>query len=462
MSENNSIRNLGRILVEGELVLESPLIIGTGGGTESDNDILRDGQGRPYIPGTSWAGAVREYLTPLRDKRKYFERFFGTEKGKPSSTYQSALITNDLFRKSGAEDNPTEFRENVHINPVTGTAQEGALFDYEVIRAGETFNFSFEVIVRGAMQEKPDLLNAFDIWAKLIIYYLQSGRIRLGAKTNSGYGKVSLRNPRYRLFDFGKKDDVHAWFSGRYELNPIVLTDQEYDIIENDDVLITGRFQLQDALMIRQNVQDREKVDSRHFLSGKHSLIPGTSLKGVLRQRATKILKTLIPADTAEEKIKDLFGYVSTEKESDAKAVKGRIQVGESIVQGGKRYVQTRIKVDCFTGSVLEHALLQEEPLWDDGNTYFDLEILIRKPRKEDLGLILQVLKDLWTGDLAIGGESSIGRGRFKGKAITIAENHQRYSIQADGDKVSFSNKENFTTIEEAWQKYIGQEVKNV
>ncbi|MFM7367819.1 MAG: hypothetical protein ACKO2Z_08480, partial [Sphaerospermopsis kisseleviana] len=32
-----------------------------------------------------------------------------------------------------------------------------------------------------------------------------------------------------------------------------------------------------------------------------------------------------------------------------------------------------------------------------------------------EIGLLLLLIKDLWTSDLAIGGESSIGRGRLQG-----------------------------------------------
>ncbi len=36
---------------------------------------------------------------------------------------------------------------------------------------------------------------------------------------------------------------------------------------------------------------------------------------------------------------------------------------------------------------------------------------------------MLLVLKDLWTGDLAIGGEKNIGRGVFKGSSVIISFN---------------------------------------
>ncbi|HAE86783.1 TPA: hypothetical protein DCG86_02030, partial [Candidatus Marinimicrobia bacterium] len=52
--KNRKGKVLGRILVKGELSLLSPLIIGTGTGNETDNDLQTDGMGLPFIPGSSW------------------------------------------------------------------------------------------------------------------------------------------------------------------------------------------------------------------------------------------------------------------------------------------------------------------------------------------------------------------------------------------------------------------------
>ena len=42
------------------------------------------------------------------------------------------------------------------------------------------------------------------------------------------------------------------------------------------------------------------------------------------------------------------------------------------------------------------------------------------------------LLKDLWTGDLPVGGTSSIGRGRLQGKDVTI-------TLQKKGEKTTFT-----------------------
>ena len=61
----------GKIIITGMLMLDSPLLIGQGGHTaeasQADIQVLRDGEGRPFIPGTSLAGVLRDFC-----EREYF------------------------------------------------------------------------------------------------------------------------------------------------------------------------------------------------------------------------------------------------------------------------------------------------------------------------------------------------------------------------------------------------------
>ena len=43
------------------------------------------------------------------------------------------------------------------------------------------------------------------------------------------------------------------------------------------------------------------------------------------------------------------------------------------------------------------------------------MQLSLRQPKPHEVGLLLLLLKDLWTGDLPIGGESGVGRGRLAG-----------------------------------------------
>ena len=88
----------GRLLVKGNLILQSPLLIGTGHGVDSDLEILRDGTGRPFIPGTSWAGVLRSLLHNALKTSDFDKSQLETLLGfsDKNSSRQSALITYDL------------------------------------------------------------------------------------------------------------------------------------------------------------------------------------------------------------------------------------------------------------------------------------------------------------------------------------------------------------------------------
>jgi len=62
-----------------------------------------------------------------------------------------------------------------------------------------------------------------------------------------------------------------------------------------------------------------------------------------------------------------------------------------------------------------------------------ELELELRNPKDYEIGLLLLLLKDLWTGDLPIGGESSIGRGRLQGLSAEISRKSEYWEIKEGG-----------------------------
>ena len=57
------------------------------------------------------------------------------------------------------------------------------------------------------------------------------------------------------------------------------------------------------------------------------------------------------------------------------------------------------------------------------------------RPRREqaEIGLLLLLLKDLWTGDLPLGGESGSGRGRLHGFQAECTLPDQRWTLTQAG-----------------------------
>jgi hypothetical protein len=157
--------------------------------------------------------------------------------------------------------------------------------------------------------------------------------------------------------------------------------------------------------------------DVAHLVSAGSSILPGTSLAGVLRNRARRIARLASgSAETAEAMVMDLFGHapVPGRRKRDAGWTASRLRVGEARIVGGDRIRSSRIGVDRATQGVTPSALFEEEPQVG-GSLAVDLEL--RDPRDWEVGLLLNLVKDLISGDLAVGGGASVGRGVCRGSA---------------------------------------------
>ena len=59
-----------------------------------------------------------------------------------------------------------------------------------------------------------------------------------------------------------------------------------------------------------------------------------------------------------------------------------------------------------------------------------NIKITVNNYEDYEAGLMLLVLKDLWTGDLPIGGEKAIGRGVLTGKKASISWNGEKIEFE--------------------------------
>lgn len=65
----------------------------------------------------------------------------------------------------------------------------------------------------------------------------------------------------------------------------------------------------------------------------------------------------------------------------------------------------------------------------------------IQDATESEAGLALFLLKDLWQGELTLGGEAGVGRGKLRGIKAVISYAGQKYTIEKDG-KVTQGSKE--------------------
>jgi len=406
-------------ILKGNLKLYSPVIIGSGKSEETDLDLILDAEGKPFIPGTSLAGVLRHLAN------KYFSPdeinlLWGYTQGKKAQ--QSLLYFSDL---SACNNLKIGSRTGVKIDNSTGRAAEKLLYEYQIIENG-SFNFHLEAIDNGGQ-------NAAIIQRTLSLFRtLFKEKIRIGAKTTSGFGLIGLDNEQdlsYYFFNLNDKQSFIDWINGNYEEHKIELNNSPENKVAKSKVFrLEANMHLKTSIIIRDYSVDPNKPDAVSLHSNGIPVISGPSLKGALRSRAERIINTLgYSKDKAryeaitETLLNNLFGSAF---ESQGNSKRGKLFVNEISLKNYPLEQQTRIKIDRFTGGALGSAFLEEMPLFSSNNQdSSSIKIILTIEDYEDweVGLTLLLLKDLWTGDLPVGGEKAIGRGVFEGVSAGLS-----------------------------------------
>lgn len=111
---------LKKIVYRVELKFVSPVNVSSGHEGMTDSDVIRDYDDKPFIPGTSIAGALRDYVSMKED-------VFGSEK-------MSSLIISDL---TIVKDPTINYRDSVALDD-NKTSIDGAKFDFEALEGEST------------------------------------------------------------------------------------------------------------------------------------------------------------------------------------------------------------------------------------------------------------------------------------------------------------------------------------
>lgn len=225
-------RFYNKYIIKGTLIAETPIHIGAGEESldpiQTDNSVIKDVNGKPYIPGSSIKGALRSYLETLllsgvdqrfkaclivndpclgdEDEVEKIKRIYQEEKrdrdldlivaeeiyrnlcdvcrifGNPY--FASKLKVDDCTLKGDAH---LSIRDGVGIDRDTGTAADGKKYDFEQVDAGAQFEFCMSV--DNLEPEHEELL-------KLMVKVLESGQLKVGGKTSVGLGCIRLIDTR--------------------------------------------------------------------------------------------------------------------------------------------------------------------------------------------------------------------------------------------------------------------------
>lgn len=434
-------RIVGYLVLQADMITKSPLRIGSGRNNLAEVEVIRLPNGQPYIPASGLVGALYHRFKEEIDGsglKKAIEILWGTkmtkETAKQIDTWQSHLRVADMqFKEAAKTAAKVKVRDGVEIDYASNTAKDGAKFDYEVLEPECEFTFTAEVTLREEfMDEIPKLMQILGFIGETL-----GSEFRIGGLTTRGMGLLERKSLTVRHYDFARQGEADKWFEylkagEKLQTGNIVLHSTELPRKEREKFSIRATFGLKSAIMIGAPGGPDDDSDKVSLRSNGKPVISGTSLAGAIRHRSYKILRTMGCDDVqAKALIGKLYGEANEKDNGKSRRpIKSRVITHESIIKGSESKTQTRIRIDRFTGGVIRAGLFDSRPEFRHKDSQVKLCIDLRPAMEKDWknavpntwepALLLHVLKDLWTADLAIGGEKNVGRGLLEGKSATI------------------------------------------
>ena len=409
-----------KISVVAKMEAQTSLSVGGVGGSETaDLELAQNGKGEWYIPGTSVTGPLRSWL------ETHFERggaiaaaLFGYQNRKTGKGQASFLSVGDapLHVLPGLG---REVRDGIRIDGATGTTKKGFKYNRAVLPAGTTASLRLEldlppkpVEVRRELASEKETVRLEELEAALreMLQALTRGEIRFGAAKGRGLGKMQGKDLQIFVYDFPK--DLDLWLEDK--------PGQELALkcLGSEETLVPQEFLREEIVVAWEPIsptmvksgRDGTKADMVPLVSGVGPggvapVLPGSSLKGILRGRAEKIVRTLLLKDARDpakeaaclEIVRELFGDEDRGGRICIDDVYQRGNVSTLLAWFGEQddfekateYAQ-HVAVDRFTGGASEGALYSIRtpkmgPQWDPIRMVVDFSRPVKVSRSQEV-----------------------------------------------------------------------------
>jgi CRISPR/Cas system CSM-associated protein Csm3 (group 7 of RAMP superfamily) len=369
-----------RIKVKGELITQSPLHVGGMSLNPTvDLSLALDGQGRYYIPGTSLAGAFRQWMSRNFEELD-MEQLWGYQTD--DRGHASFVLIEDAYFSNVL----VELRDGVGINRQTGAAAEKTKFDRAIIPKGASCNLEMSVEIRADDYFGRDL--------DILLNALCAGDIRLGAAKTRGLGRVKLENCQKLTQTLNTKAGMLQALQDNFSPNYLTYEPQESQ--QKSELHIHIKWQPIGAVMVKDAIAGNA-VDMLPLTSVDGEclalVIPGSSIKGALRSQAERIVRTVIQQSTPShflEQVKvpiveDLFGSAANKNDQSSRQ--------------GALFVE-----DCYSQQPKGQPLSTEA--WQNvirANTQGALIAALRDANLPSVQQSFHVAIDRWTGGASDG-----------------------------------------------------------
>ncbi len=411
-----------KVYYQMELHQKSPLRVGSGGSEVTDSDLMVDGRGCPFIPGSSVAGVLREMCVKELSSvsKEEVDILFGYAAGEKLS--ESHVIVSDAVgsETASAADYFVTVRDGIRLDE-WGITVPGNKYDFQAVETELPYYSVLEWTGDNSSFQK-EIVNVLEP----LMNNVASEGITFGARTTRGYGRMSV-TVRKKVFEF--PEDMKLWL----EFDPFcegAFADGEYvraEAAENTKIRIHLDIQIKGSFSIRVNTARAEMLpdgsvpDSVPLSNAEGKpVIPGTSWAGVFRHHMHSVLRQISingQIESRDTELDHLFGM----EEKNGEHTRSAIRFTETVIEGGAPYSITQNAVDRFTQAPRNMALFTSR-FWQGGEG--ELDITIEKKRIVPLQaqLLAVALIDLDLGLFTFGGAAGTGHGRCEIVSITVNE----------------------------------------
>lgn len=402
------------------------------------------------------------------------------------------------YKDSDSGESPLPRRHGVGIDRTTGAASDGALYEHEFLPRGTRFNIRItaegrdgEPTVNKQSEGIPGPASSDSVKKLLefIVDVLESRAVGLGGRTGSGQGTIQVIEPKLRRTGrttetgtlTAPADVLDALIGQNEEGTPIPLELGGWSLEEPARIRInwwspTGIFVAEDDKLTKQRkaakeAENRKKGideevhevvyplrDPSEAWENAQLLIPGTSIRGALRSRASRIARTVLAAEAENTKTENKLTPFTSHDVHDQIAAepnlvrymfgcteyRGALTVHDCLSKKTGTCVEvTHNAIDRWTGGVIDGGLFTEAVYlgthWEPIKIDIDLRQLLNnieaekgpedreqsKPTHADYAhaayvLLGLVLAELSAGTLPLGSRSTRGLGQVVVTTIEV------------------------------------------
>lgn len=306
------------------------------------------------------------------------------------------------YKDIDSGESPLPRRHGVGIDRTTGAASDGALYEHEFLPRGTRFNI--RITAEGRDDEKmrreqsegipgPASSDSVKKLLEFIVDVLESGAVSLGGRTGSGQGTLQVIEPKLHRTGgttgtdtlTAPADVLNALIDPDSEGTPVPLELGGWSLEKPARIKITwwsptGIFVAEDEKLTKQRKEKAQETD--RTANGvteplrdpsvpwdeAQLLIPGTSIRGALRSRASRIARTVLAAKDELPTLTshDLHEQIAAEPNLvrymfGSTEYRGAITVHDCLsTKRGKRIEVTHNAIDRWTGGVIDGGLFTE------------------------------------------------------------------------------------------------------